>query len=147
MPAPGLIAKRELWGAFDAGAVRRRGLLGEPEHAKAELIAALRSPQYEDFVDASIRQFCARAKARLQECADFDAKRQFLLGHVERVIYNRYKVTLVSSVPVQSTSGDTKLQFRIEGEIDPKAVRSRPRPESCAAASGADNSTTNRLAL
>jgi hypothetical protein len=58
---------------------------------------------------------------------DFDANREFLLGHVERVIYNRYKVAIVGSVPVQSAWGPTKLQFRIEGEIDPKAVRTRPR--------------------
>ena len=94
---------------------------------KAELVAALRSPQHEDFVDASVRQFCASANARFQECADFDAKREFLLGHIERVIYNRYKVAIAGSVPVQSASGQTKLQFRIGGEIDQKAVRSRPR--------------------
>ena len=56
-------------------------------HEKAELVAALRSPLHEDFVDASIRQFCASARARFKECVDFDAKRQFLVGHVERVIY------------------------------------------------------------
>jgi hypothetical protein len=87
---------------------------------KAELVAALQSSLHEDFVDASVRQFCASARARLQACADFDAKRQFLLGHVERVIYNRYKVTIVGSIPAQSASGATKLQFRIEGEIGPK---------------------------
>jgi site-specific DNA recombinase len=91
---------------------------------KAELVAALRSPLHEDFVEASVRQFCASAKARFQACADFDAKRQFLVEHVERVIYNRYKVTIAGSVPVQSASGETKLPFRIEGEIDEKAVRS-----------------------
>jgi hypothetical protein len=91
----------------------------------------LQSLQHEDFVDASIRQFCATARARFEACADFDAKRQFLLSHVERVIYNRYKVVIVGSVPVQSASGETKLQFRIEGEIDAKAVRSprAMRPE------------------
>ena len=94
---------------------------------KAELVAALRSPQHEDFVDASIRQFCASARARLEACADFEAKRQFLLGHLERVIYNRHQITIAGSIPVQSLSGDTKLQFRIEGEIDEKAVRSRLR--------------------
>jgi hypothetical protein len=94
---------------------------------KAELVEALRSPQHEDFVDASIRQFCASARARFQACADFDAKRQFLVGHVGRVIFNRYKVTVTGSVPVQSASGDAKLQFRIKGEIDRKAVRSRSR--------------------
>jgi hypothetical protein len=94
---------------------------------KAELAAALRSSLHEDFVDASVRQFCASAKARFQACADFDEKREFLLRHVERVIYNRYKVRIAGSVPVQSASGETKLRFRIEGEIDRKAVRSRPR--------------------
>ena len=63
----------------------------------------------------------------IQACADFDAQRQCLVGHVERVIYNRYKVTIAGPVPVQSASGETKLQFRIEGEIDPTAVRSRSR--------------------
>jgi hypothetical protein len=92
---------------------------------KAELVAASRSSLLEDFVDASVRQFCASARARFQECADFDAKRQFLLGHLERVIYNRYRVTIVGSIPVQSPSGETKLPFRIEGEIDQKTVRSQ----------------------
>jgi hypothetical protein len=91
---------------------------------KAKLAAALRSPQQEDFVDAGIRQFCASANARLQACADFDAKREFLVGHVERVIYNRYNVTILGSVPVQSASGETKLPFRIEGKIDIQVVRS-----------------------
>jgi Recombinase zinc beta ribbon domain len=91
---------------------------------KAKLAASLRSPRQEDFVDASVRQFCANAHARLQACSDFDDKRQFLVGHVGRVIYNRYDITIVGSVPVQSASGDAKLPFRIEGKIDIKAVRS-----------------------
>jgi hypothetical protein len=91
---------------------------------KAKLAAALRSPQHEDFVDASIRQFSATANARLQASSDFDAKRQFLVDHVERVIYNRYNVTIVGSVPVQSASGETKLPLRIEGTIDIVAIRS-----------------------
>jgi site-specific DNA recombinase len=90
---------------------------------KAELAGMLRSPQHEDFVDASIRQFCASANARLSEATDFDANRQFLVGHVERVIYNRYNVTILGSIPVQSASGETKVQFRIKGEIDKVAVR------------------------
>jgi hypothetical protein len=62
-----------------------------------------------------------------EESGDFDAKREFLLGQVERVIYNRYEVALVGSVPVQAALEETRLQFRIESEIDGKAVRSRPR--------------------
>jgi hypothetical protein len=56
---------------------------------RAELVAALRSPQHEDLVDASIRQFCASANARLQAWANLDAKRQFLLDHVGWAIYDR----------------------------------------------------------
>src|SRR5262245_28449421 len=92
--------------------------------AKAKLATALRPAQHEDFVDASIRQFCATAKARLQKCSDFDANRLFLVDHVERVIYNRYSVSIVGSVPVRTESGETKLPFRIDDEIDIKAIRS-----------------------
>ena len=74
-------------------------------------------------MDASIRQFCANANARLLACADFDEKRQFLVDHVERVIYKGYKVTVMGSVPVQTASGEIKLQFRIKGEIDEVAVQ------------------------
>jgi site-specific DNA recombinase len=102
---------------------------------KAELVAALRSPQHEDFVDASIRQFCASANARLQACADFDAKRQFVMDHVERVIYTGYKVAITGFVPVQSASGASKLQFRIKGEIDKAAVRSNAQSRNRASKS------------
>jgi hypothetical protein len=44
--------------------------------------------------------------------------------HLERVIYNRHQVTIAGSVLVQSASGETKLHFRIDGEIHRKAVRS-----------------------
>jgi site-specific DNA recombinase len=92
---------------------------------KAALIAALRSPQ-EDFVDASIRQFCATGNARLRACTDFDTKRQFLKDHVERVIFNGYRITITGSVPVRSIAGETTLQFRIEGEISKMQVRANP---------------------
>jgi hypothetical protein len=85
--------------------------------------ATLRSSQHEHFVDASIRQCCASVGARFHASTDFDTKRQFLVGRVERVIYDRYKVTITGSVPMQSTSGETKLHFRIKGEIDKLAVR------------------------
>jgi len=74
-------------------------------------------------VDASIRQFCANANARFQTCGDFDAKRQFLVDHVDRVIYTGYKITILGSVLVQTASGQVRLQFRIRAEIDKSAVR------------------------
>ena len=98
---------------------------------KARLAAALRSAQHEDFVDASVRQFCATAKARFRACTDFDENRQFLVDHVERVIFDHYKVTVVGSVPVQTASETTKLPFRIDGTIDIAAKRSEIFTESC----------------
>jgi hypothetical protein len=90
---------------------------------KSKLAAVLRTPEHEDFVDASVRQFCANAKARLQGCTDEDSKRSFLLDHVERVIYDHYEVTVTGSVPVQTTTGAGKLPFRIQGTINIKKVR------------------------
>src|SRR5262249_41684862 len=82
---------------------------------KAELVAALRSPLQEDFIDASLRQFCASAKAQWQASTDDDARREFLVSRLERVIYNRYQVAIVGTVPVRSANGQTTLRFRIEG--------------------------------
>src|SRR5215471_15865458 len=84
----------------------------------------LRPTHHEDFVDASTRQFCATAKARLQACSDFDANRHFLVDHVDRVIYNRYNVTIVGSIPVRTESGESKLPFQIKGKIDIAPIRS-----------------------
>jgi hypothetical protein len=79
--------------------------------AKVKLVTALRPTHHEDFVDASVRQFCATAKARLQACSDFDANRRFLVDHVERVIYDRYHVTIVGTIPVRTEAGESKLHF------------------------------------
>jgi DNA invertase Pin-like site-specific DNA recombinase len=92
--------------------------------AKAKLAGALRPTHHEDFVDASILQFCATARARLQACSDFDTKRQFLVDYIERVTYNRYHVTIVGSIPVRTESRESKLPFRIEGKINIAGIRS-----------------------
>jgi hypothetical protein len=94
---------------------------------KAGIVKGMRFPQHDEFVGISIRQFCATAQARFEGCTDFDTRRQFLVDHVERVIYNHSKVTIVGSVPVASVSAATsKLQFRIEGQID-RTGRSKSR--------------------
>jgi hypothetical protein len=51
--------------------------------------------------DVSIRQFSDAARARFEHCTTFDDKRQFLVDHVERVIYDRYRVTVIGSVPIK----------------------------------------------
>jgi hypothetical protein len=61
----------------------------------------------------------------LSACSDFDANRQFLLDYVERVIFDHYKVTLVGSVPLQTVLESSELPFRIEGQINIAAMRSK----------------------
>jgi len=78
-----------------------------------------------DIVTASIRHFCAIARVRFEACADFDAKKQFLRDHVEEIVFDRGRITIVGSVPMQGTPNETKLAFRIEGEIDRWSVRSQ----------------------
>ena len=82
-----------------------------------------RSPDHEDFVDASVRQFCATAKARWYACTTDEAQRQFLLDFIEGVIFDHYKITVVGSVPIQTGTGASTLPFRIKGEINKVAVR------------------------
>jgi hypothetical protein len=114
--------------------------LGRLQRTKAKLAAATGSAHHEEFVDASVLQFCATAKARLQACSDFDANRQFLMTHVERVIFNRYDVAIVGSVPVRTPSGETGLPFRIEGKIDIASIRSNSCRRGALAAMRADAS-------
>jgi site-specific DNA recombinase len=108
--------------------------LGRLQRTKAKLAAAAQSAQHEEFVDASVRQFCATAKARLQACTDFDANRQFLIAHVVRVIFNRYNIAIVGSIPVRTEGGERKLPFRIESKIDIAAIRSNASRKAALAA-------------
>ena len=61
-------------------------------------------------------------------CSTFELTQQFLREHIEQFIYNRSKVTLLGSVPVQrgTYQSAAPVPFRIEGELDRKAIRARP---------------------
>jgi hypothetical protein len=85
-------------------------------------------------IDAAIRQFCQTARARFEKAVDFDAKRRLLLDHVEKIIYERYRVVVIGSVPVTPLGRETdelvqvrKLEYRIEGRIDTSKLHTRPR--------------------
>jgi hypothetical protein len=86
-------------------------------------------------IDAAIRQFCQTARPRFEKAVDFDAKRQFLLDHVEKIIYNRHHVVVTGSVSVKPLGRETgsepehvrKLEYRIEGRIDTSKLHTKPR--------------------
>jgi len=54
-----------------------------------------------DVLDASIREYCETAKARFQECDDFETKRQFLLDFVEKVEFSDHRLAVYGAVPVK----------------------------------------------
>src|SRR5262249_26642802 len=63
-----------------------------------------------------------------------DTKRQFLVDHIEKIIYHRDKVTLIGCVSVehkqsQSITGSS-LPFHIEGQIDRAMVRKLPKGQN-----------------
>jgi hypothetical protein len=60
--------------AIDEGIVRLR-------RQKDGLLSTSREAGQADAVSASVRQFCATARARSEACADLDAKRVFLRDH------------------------------------------------------------------
>jgi Recombinase/Recombinase zinc beta ribbon domain len=88
---------------------------------------------HKESIDVSIRHFCDNAKARFAHCFNFDTKRQFLLDHAEKIIYHRYKVTVIGSVPIRTQTSDgresetRKLPFCITGEVDTTMLHRRPR--------------------
>jgi hypothetical protein len=70
-------------------------------------------------IDVRIRQYCERVRARFERCTDFDTRRQFLIDHVERVIYHSRAIVLAGSIP---RSGDVQptaeaIRFRLEGKM------------------------------
>jgi hypothetical protein len=91
---------------------------------KAQLLEGMHGLEEDQSIDARITEFCTGARVRLAKCGDFAAKREFLQHYVEKVIYHRYKVTILGSLDAIAA---TKLTFRIEGEIDRAKVRNQPR--------------------
>jgi len=70
----------------------------------------------------------------VKEYIDDGYKRQFLVDHVERIIYDRYRVTVIGSVPITMQFGNSqeietrKLAFCLRGEIDKTTLhKTKPR--------------------
>jgi hypothetical protein len=59
----------------------------------------------------------------------FDMTRQCLVDHIQRIIYMRDKVAILGTVPLKrgTFQAAVPVAFRIEGELDRKAIRAKPR--------------------
>jgi DNA invertase Pin-like site-specific DNA recombinase len=78
--------------------------------------AASRQAGQANSITPSIHHYCATVRARFEACADFDDKRAFLRGYVERIVFDRGRITILGSLPLEGAAPRT-LPFRIEGEI------------------------------
>lgn len=87
---------------------------------KASILTQIPLFRKTELVDVSIQQYCENAKSRYERCNDFKTKRQFLLDHVEKVIYWNDKISVHGAVPVNikpdrdHETGTSKIEFRIE---------------------------------
>jgi hypothetical protein len=100
----------------EAAYVDRNVALDQELHRLTQKRAALLPVlQDADAVGASVRDFCERARARLENCHDFESKRQFLADYVARVVYTRYKVTLRGSVPLRPSYPSLKVMVWLVG--------------------------------
>jgi hypothetical protein len=104
--------------------------LARLKREKREITAGVLPLDAETALETGIRAFCEDAKAQFRASADPDARRAFLAGRIERIIYRKHQVTIVGALPPPSIDGDAvrKAAFRITAEIDIEAVKSRPRP-------------------
>src|SRR5262249_49381691 len=89
-------------------------------HEKAQLLDGMRGLEEDQSIDARITEFCNGARVRLAKCLDFPAKQEFLQNYIEKVIYRRYKVTILGSLAIGPLDAiaTSRLTFRIDGEID-----------------------------
>jgi hypothetical protein len=95
---------------------------------KEAVQAASRQTGQANSITAAIHHYCATARARFEACDDFDDKRAFLRDYVERIIFDRGKITILGSLPLESATPRT-LPFRIEGEIAKGSRRRWPQDE------------------
>jgi hypothetical protein len=59
-----------------------------------------------------------RVVESFEHCTTFDDRRQFLVEHVERIIYDHYRVTVIGSVPI-------KMQLSNSQEIENANIANR----------------------
>ena len=117
-------------GKFDRSEYNEKCLWYDNETNKAkadrrELMKKIPLLHKSGVVDASVRQFCDTARARLEKCNDFDSKRQFLLDHIEKIVYSSGKITVVGLVSIKlsaysdpdQTSEAGKIEFSIKSVI------------------------------
>lgn len=94
-----------------------------------KLIAGTSLLHNKSLVEMSVQKFCDGVKAQSDLLKTFDDSRQFLIKHVEKVVYDKYHVIVHGSVPVSHNGKIEKLPFLIDGHIDTTQLHRGPRQQ------------------
>lgn len=95
---------------------------------KATILQQIPLFRKRSLIDEAIEQYCETARLRYRKAVDFETKRQFLLDHVEKIMFWNDKIVLHGQVPVTITpeykgrnrvsEPEThKIEFRIEMRV------------------------------
>ena len=68
---------------------------------KAELIKQIPLLHKKELVDTSIKQYSELVRIQFAKCVDFDSKRQFLLDHIDKIVYWTDKVEFHGLIPIE----------------------------------------------
>ena len=85
---------------------------------RAELIKKIPLLHKAEAVDVSITQYCSAANVRFRSCVDFSSKRQFLLDHIDKVVFSNDRVELHGSVPVRVSASEAATDEADDSKID-----------------------------
>lgn len=99
------------------------------KNKRNKLIAGTSLLHNKSLVEMSVQKFCHGVKAQVDVLKTFDDSRQFLIKHVEKVVYDKYHVIVHGSVPVSHNGKIEKLSFLIDGHIDTTQLHRGPRQQ------------------
>jgi Recombinase zinc beta ribbon domain len=107
--------KRRILDIYASGDLSREAYVAKSRHYDTEmtkltgeqndLVQRMPLLHNTEAVEVAMTEYCGRAKARFERCDDFATKRQFLLDHIEKVVFWNDNVTVHGSVPILQKCG------------------------------------------
>jgi len=103
--------KREIVDLYAKGKINRAeygkkcqqydAAINEAKNTRTALLTMIPALHQKGTVESSVESYCNGLKSRLQNCADFDTRRQLMLNYIKQIVFARGKVEVHGSVPIQ----------------------------------------------
>jgi site-specific DNA recombinase len=96
------------------------------KNTRTALLTMIPALHQKNTVESSVESYCNSLKSRLQNCADFDTRRQLMLNFVKQIVLTRGKVEVHGSIPIElsaysdpdQSSEASEMRFVIEKKIE-----------------------------